>query len=116
MCPDVKAPAALRQYRSGRNDLGGEQTWRPEHYEISASSKTTLREVEIRGAYAGSRPTFSWGRPMTLWKKQVRAHGGTAGVGDPASKERLSEVTSGSSHGQQGLRTTCKDFSNEAKC
>src|SRR5262249_48293480 len=25
--------------RSGRNDPGGEQTWRPEHYEISASSK-----------------------------------------------------------------------------
>ena len=27
----------------------------------------------------------------------------TAGVGDPASKERLSEITSGSSCGQQGL-------------
>src|SRR5215831_12296872 len=39
ICPDVKAPAALRQYRSGRYDLGGEQTWRPEHYEISAASK-----------------------------------------------------------------------------
>jgi len=28
----------------------------------------------------------------------------TAGVGDPASKERLSEIASGSSRGQQGLR------------
>src|SRR6202035_113367 len=35
----VKSPAALQQYRSGRNDLGGEQTWRPEHQGISASSK-----------------------------------------------------------------------------
>src|SRR5215813_2345481 len=39
----------------------------------------------------------------------------TAGVGDPASKERLSEITSGSCRGQQGLVTTCKDSPNEAK-
>jgi hypothetical protein len=38
----------------------------------------------------------------------------TAGVRDPASKERFSEITSGSSRGQQGLRTTCQDSSNEA--
>ena len=52
---------------------------------------------------------------MTPWKKQARAHGGTAGVGDPASKERFSEITSGRSGGQQGLVTTCKDSFNEAK-
>src|SRR5260370_36124924 len=40
----------------------------------------------------------------------------TAGVRDPASKERFSEITSGSSRGQQGLRTTCQDSSNEAEC
>ena len=40
----------------------------------------------------------------------------TAGVRDPASKERFSEITSGNSHGQQGLGTTCKDSPNEAKC
>src|SRR5580700_9714792 len=39
----------------------------------------------------------------------------TAGVGDPASKERLLEITSGSCRGQQGLVTTCKDSPNEAK-
>ena len=39
----------------------------------------------------------------------------TAGVGDPASKNRLLEITSGSCRGQQGLVTTCKDSSNEAK-
>ena len=38
----------------------------------------------------------------------------TAGVGDPASKDRLSELTSGSCRGQQGLVTTCKDSPNEA--
>jgi hypothetical protein len=31
----------------------------------------------------------------------------TAGVGDPASKNRLLEITSGSCRGQQGLVTTC---------
>ena len=53
---------------------------------------------------------------MTLRKKQVSARSGTAGVRDPASKERFSEITSGNSHGQQGLGTTCKDSPNEAKC
>ena len=38
-----------------------------------------------------------------------------AGVGDPASKNRLLEITSGSCRGQQGLVTTCKDSANEAK-
>src|SRR5450755_283322 len=39
---------------------------------------------------------------MTLGKKQVSALGGTAVVRDPASRERFSEITSGSSRGQQG--------------
>ena len=39
----------------------------------------------------------------------------TAGVGDPASKNRLLEITSGSCRGRQGLVTTCKDSPNEAK-
>src|SRR5215467_13963023 len=42
--PGRKSPGCPVAVRSGRNDLGGEQTCRPEHYEISASSKTTLRE------------------------------------------------------------------------
>jgi hypothetical protein len=40
---------------------------------------------------------------MTQRKKQVEARCGTAGVWDPASKERFSEITSGRSGGQQGL-------------
>src|SRR5215467_10449954 len=116
MCPDVKALAALWQFAAvgttwGASKLAGRNITKYLH-----PRKLPCEKVVIRGAHAGSRPTFSWGRPMTLWKKQVRAHGGTAGVGDLASKERLSELTSGSSHGLQGLRTTCKDSSNEAKC
>src|SRR6266852_8443172 len=100
---------------SGRDDLGGEQTWRPEHYEISAASKSDPRAVVSRGAKREADPIFPGGRPMTPGKKQVSALGGTAGVRDPASRERCSEITSGSSRGQQGLRTTCKDSSNEAQ-
>jgi hypothetical protein len=48
---------------------------------------------------------------MTQRKKQARARCGTAGVWDPASKERFSEITSGRSGGQQGLVTTCEDSS-----
>src|SRR3979411_3338242 len=62
--------------RSGRNDLGGEQTWRPEHQGISASSKHG--PARSRNSWDKTReadPFFAWGRPMTSWKKQVRAHG-----------------------------------------
>jgi len=38
------------------------------------------------------------------------------GERDPASKEGLSEITSGSSPGQQRLGTTCKVSRNEAYC
>jgi hypothetical protein len=37
---------------SGRNDLGGEQTWRPEHHEIAAASKADPWKIvfaELRG-------------------------------------------------------------------
>ena len=93
----------------GASKLGGRNIT-----EYLRPRKIALREV-VRRIDAGSRPTLCWGRPMTLWKKQAQAHGGTAGVGDPASKERFSEITSGSCRGQQGLVTTCKDSPNEAK-
>src|SRR3979490_2467582 len=68
--------------RSGRNDLGGEQTWRPEHQGISASSKHG--PARSRNSWDKTReadPFFAWGRPMTSWKKQVRAHGVPPGYG-----------------------------------
>ena len=62
MCPDVKAPAALWPMRSGRDDLGGEQTWRPEHYEISAASKHGPASCRESRSEAGSRPHLRWGK------------------------------------------------------
>ena len=40
---------------------------------------------------------------MTSGKKQVNAPDGTVGLGGQASGERLAEITSGTSHWQQGL-------------
>ena len=51
---------------------------------------------------------------MTREKKQANALREPAVVRDQASEERFAEITSGRSHGQQGLVATCKDFSSEA--
>jgi len=51
---------------------------------------------------------------MTPRKKQASALGGTVGVEDQASEERIAEITSGKSREQQRLVATCKDSSNEA--
>jgi len=75
-----------------------------------------LREVVIRGINAGSRPNLHVGKADDIVEETGDSTRCTTGVWDPASKERFSEITSGSSRGQQGLRTTCQDSSNEAKC
>src|SRR6266566_4985354 len=48
--------------RNGRDDLGGEQTWRPEHYEISAASKHGSASCRESRSDAGSRPHLRWGK------------------------------------------------------
>jgi hypothetical protein len=50
---------------------------------------------------------------MTPGKKQARALGGTVGVEDQASEERIAEITSGRTGFQQGLAATCKDLRNK---
>src|SRR5580693_1230960 len=96
--------------------LGGEQTWRPEHQGISATSKHGPTRNRYSWVNAGSRPILRLGKADDIVEETGESTRCTAGVRDPASKERFSEITSGSSRGQQGLRTTCQDSSNEAKC
>jgi hypothetical protein len=74
-----------------------------------------LREV-VRGISAGSRPHLRWGKADDAVEGTGASTRCTAGERDPASKDGLSEITSGSCRGQQGLDTTCKDSRNEAKC
>jgi len=80
-----------RKTCSGRSDLGGKQTWRPEHNEIAAAPKWYPCKVAF--AESSGKPTrFTVeGRPMTLGKNQANAPSGTAGVRARASKERFAE-------------------------
>jgi hypothetical protein len=77
--------------------------------------KSLPHEVVSSGIAAGSRPTFPVGKADGTVEETGASTRCTAGVGDPASKNRLLEITSGSCRGQQGLVTTCKDSPNEAK-
>ena len=96
----------------GESKLGGRNI-----KEYLHPRNTDLREVVIRGTeHAGSRPILPLGKADDIVEETGESTRCTAGVRDPASKERFSEITSGSSRGQQGLRTTCQDSSNEAKC
>src|SRR5215813_15367088 len=87
--------------RSGRDDLGGSKIGGRNITEY-LQPRNTAREKSSCGAKREADPIFPGRRPMTQRKKQVSARRGTAGVRDPASKERFSEITSGSSRGQQG--------------
>jgi len=110
-----KSPGCPAGVRSGRDDLGGEQTWRPEHNEMSASSKSSAARSRFRRSRRGKPTQILLGKADDTVEETGASTRCTAGVGDPASKERLSEITSGSCRGQQGLVTTCKDSPNEAK-
>jgi hypothetical protein len=94
----------------GASKLGGRNIT-----EYLQPRKRGLREVVIRGTDAGSRPVNHLGKADDTVEETGESTRCTAGVGDPASKERFSEITSGSCRGQQGLVTTCKDSPNEAK-
>ncbi len=115
MCPDVEAPAALRWVFAavgtiwGVSKLGGRNITEYLHPRNAA-----LREIVGR-PNAGSRPTLCLGKADDTVEETGASTRCTAGVRDPASKKGLSEITSGSCRGRQGLGTTCKDSSNEAK-
>src|SRR3974377_2636596 len=82
---------------------------------MSATSKNPPHEVVSSGIAAGSRPTFPLGKADDIVEETGESTRCTAGVGDPAPKNRLLEITSGSCRRQQGLVTTCMDSPNEAK-
>ena len=71
--------------RSGRDDLGGQQTWRPEHKEISAAPKFSARKKSFQAdQLAGSRPKPLLGKAedtgeepgkCTQWDRRGRGSG-----------------------------------------
>ena len=70
------------------------------------SLETKPTRSRIRGMQWEADPIDSWGRPMTLMKKQVKAISETAGIRDEASKERFAGITSGSRWEKFGRRGT----------
>jgi hypothetical protein len=106
-------PAARLQKGAGRVGSG---LHRPDNrgenpycliQECSPERKCYLFQNILLPSVSRIAPLFCstrWGRPMTSWKKQVRAHGMTAGVRDPESKETFSETTSGTSRGHRAIR------------
>ena len=77
--------------------------------------KSPLARSRFKRDNCGKPTHFSVGKADGTVEETGASTRCTAGVGDPASKNRLLEITSGSCRGQQGLVTTCKDSPNEAK-
>ncbi len=69
-CSEVKVTAArfccLRD--CGRSDLGGEQTWGPEHNGMTAASLTVPYWSRCAGK-CGSRPSCNLGKADVLWEE-----------------------------------------------
>ena len=73
-CSDKSPGCPEAMSRCGGNDLGGEQTWRPEHKEMTAVSKKGSVKKSFGRANAGKPTSIVYGgRPMTWRKKQAHA-------------------------------------------
>ena len=91
-CPAVVFAAVGTTW--GASKLGGRNITKYLH-----PRKSPPHEVVSSGIDAGSRPTFPLGKADDTVEETGEGTRCTAGVGDPASKERFSEITSGSSRG-----------------
>src|SRR5262249_3979054 len=94
--------------RSGRSDLGGEQTCGPEHERMTAASKSAPYGNRCTG-FAERRPGPNEGKAAVVWEETGTGTTRAAGVGVQARRERCAETTSGRSFSQQGLTATCTD-------
>ena len=94
--------------RSGRSDLGGEQTCGPEHQRMTAASKRApcgSRCTDI----VERRPGPNEGKADVLREETGKSTSRATGVGVQARRDRCAEITSGRSFSQQGLTATCID-------
>src|SRR5215510_4156802 len=101
--------------RSGRNDLGGEQTWGPEDKRMAAVPEKGIRqEIVLTGKCGKADLDSVRGKADDVEEETGKCTPRTAVIGAQAPKEGFTEITSGRSRRQQGLVTTCRDSSNEA--
>ncbi len=60
--------SVLLVWNCGGSDLGGEQTWGPEHNEMTAASLTVPYRSRCAGK-CGSRPSCNLGKADVLWEE-----------------------------------------------
>src|SRR5450631_1368271 len=118
--PPEHSPASSRVFAQNTIDIAATPApiRRPPRSMLACSTKASTASTRSRNSWGirGQPTHLCLGKADDIVEETGESTRCTAGVWDPASKERLSEITSGSSRGQQGLRTTCQDSSNEAKC
>lgn len=93
----------------GRNNLGGEQTFGPEHLRMTAPPKVATRLKLSFWNEAKRRPVSNAGKAEVLWEETGKCTTEAAGVGVQGRRKRFAEITSGRSLSQQRLTATCKD-------
>ncbi|MCU7805432.1 MAG: hypothetical protein KZQ96_19750 [Candidatus Thiodiazotropha sp. (ex Lucinoma borealis)] len=71
--------------------------------------KSPMLKLLKHGSSRKRRPDDISGKADVLWEETGERTTRAAGVGVLARRERFAEITSGRSHSQQGLMTTCKD-------
>lgn len=95
--------------RSGRSDLGGEQTCGPEHEAMTAASRRAPYCNRCTGC-ATRRPGPTAGKADVVEAETGRCTPRAAGGGVQAHREGCAESTSGRSSSPQGLTATGRDL------
>jgi hypothetical protein len=86
-----------------------------EYLQLRKKKKKLRTEIAVRVIVCAD-PVRTWGRPMCyVTKREKKSSIAATGVGDQASNEGLTEITSGKADFQQGLATTCKDLPTKGR-
>jgi hypothetical protein len=99
---DVKVTVCSAGNCGGGSDQGGEQTERPEHKEMTATSKILSAVKSLERNITVRRPIALLGKADVAGEVTGTSNPQTVVVGVQASWEGLAEITSGRSRRQQG--------------
>ena len=92
----------------GRSDLGGKQTWRPEHNGMAAVPKSRLRSEVAERVAAGRRPSFPRGEGRCRWGSNGHGHPTDRRDMGPGIQEQTHGDNVGKGHGPAGWRQPAK--------
>ena len=98
------------EWNCGRGDLGGAQTFGPEHNGMTAASKNEPVLKVVARNLAVRQSGHNMGKTEVLWEETGKGTTRADGIGVQARGERYAEIMSGKPFSQQGLTITCKDL------